>query len=110
MLDKIINTAVERMTREAEISTSLSQTAAIAIRILSDVPGMTQASSRDFASARPVFTLKDGTIVRTWKNPVGVDHIFLADAYGRMVFAGYVGWIDSEDLKEAIKRIKRELV
>jgi len=70
---------------------------------------MTQAASRDFMCSRPIFTLKDSTVIRTWKNPVGVDHLFLADREGRMIFAGFVGWIHSKDLEKAIVKIEREL-
>lgn len=106
---KAANNVAKLINNGTEVATSISQTAASAIRILSDVPGMNPADKRDFDSASPLFALKDGTIVRTWKNSVGVDHVFLADPKGRMVFAGYVGWIHSESLKEAIKRIENEL-
>ncbi|NER39853.1 MAG: GUN4 domain-containing protein [Oscillatoria sp. SIO1A7] len=103
---KLINNAAN----ETGIATTISPTAASAIQILSDVPGMTPADKRDFDSASPLFALKDGTIVRTWQNPVRVDHIFLADPKGRMVFGGYVLWQNSEGLKQAIKQIQQELV
>ncbi|HEY9666382.1 MAG TPA: hypothetical protein V6C91_06230, partial [Coleofasciculaceae cyanobacterium] len=51
-----------------------------AIAILESVPGMTRAHHRDFKSSNPIIRLRDGTAVRTWKNPVGVDHVFLADS------------------------------
>ncbi|NER40048.1 MAG: hypothetical protein F6J93_39990 [Oscillatoria sp. SIO1A7] len=107
---KIFDRIVERVTREAEVAIAISETATKAIEILSDVPGMKQAGSRDFACARPIFALNDGTVVRTWQNALKVEHIFLADAEGRMIFGGYVGWKHSEDLKGAIKQIKKELV
>ena len=77
------------------------------ITILNGVPGMTPAHHRDFKSSNPIMRLRDGTAVRTWKNPVGVDHVFLADQDDRMIYGGYVGWIHSEGLKEAIARIRR---
>ena len=78
------------------------------IAILESVPGMTIAHHRDFKSSNPIIRLSDGTSVRTWKNPLGVDHVFLADCNDKMVYGGYVGWIDSEGLNEAIARIRRD--
>jgi len=79
-----------------------------AIAILESVPGMTKAHHRDFKSSNPIIRLRDGTAVRTWKNPLGVDHVFLADCNERMVYGGYVGWVDSEGLNSAIARIRRD--
>ena len=62
----------------------------------------------DFKSANPIMRLRDGTAVRTWKNLAGVDHVFLADANDQMIYAGYVGWIHSQGLNEAITRIRRD--
>lgn len=78
------------------------------IAILQSVPGITPAHHRDFKSANPIMRLRDGTAVRTWKNPVGVDHVFLADGNDRMIYGGYVGWIHSEGLNAAIARIRRD--
>lgn len=79
-----------------------------AIHILHCVPGMTQAHDRDLKRANPIFNLKDGTVVKTWKNPVGVEHIYLADVHGHMIFGGFVGWIHSGGLHQAIEQIYRE--
>ncbi|MEW6498284.1 MAG: hypothetical protein AB1589_38160, partial [Cyanobacteriota bacterium] len=78
------------------------------IAMLENVPGMTKAHHRDFKSSNPIVRLRDGTAVRTWKNPLGVDHVFLADANNQIVYGGYVGWIHSERLNAAIARIKRD--
>lgn len=80
-----------------------------AIAILEAVPGITPAHHRDFKSSSPIMRLRDGTAVRTWKNPLGVDHVFLADRNDRMVYGGYVGWLHSAGLSEALDRIKRDL-
>jgi hypothetical protein len=79
-----------------------------AIAILETVPGITPAHHRDFKSSNPIIRLTDGATVRTWKNLLGVDHVFLADRNDRMVYGGYVGWIDSDRLNEAITRIRRD--
>jgi hypothetical protein len=79
-----------------------------AIAILENVPGMTKAHHRDFKSSNPIIRLRDGTAVRTWKNQLGVDHVFLADSNDTMVYAGYVGWIHSEGLNRAIAQIRKD--
>jgi hypothetical protein len=43
-----------------------------------------------------------------WKNPVGVNHIFIADTEGNMIFGGFVGWIHADGLNEAIATIRRK--
>ena len=77
--------------------------------ILDVVPGMTAASKRDFSKSLSIMTLKDGTIVKTYKNPVGVDHIFLADSEENIIYGGFVGWIHCKGLQNAIAKIRREL-
>jgi hypothetical protein len=52
--------------------------------------------------------LRDGTVVRTWKNQLGVDHVFLSDAFDKMIYGGFVGWIHSEGLNQALNRIRRD--
>ncbi len=91
---------------EAEIAYSISQTAQKVVEILVNTPGMTQAHSRDFKRATPLFTLQDKTIVKIFINPAQVKHIFLADTNGKMIFGGYVGWIHAKGLDEAIEKIK----
>lgn len=76
--------------RSSIISKSISKSV---IKILNGVPGMTIAHHRDFEKAIPIFTLNDGSVVKTYKNPVGVDHVFLANKQGKMIFGGFVGWI-----------------
>lgn len=49
--------------------------------------------------------LRDGTVVRTWKNPVGVEHIFLGDCNNKIIYGGFVGWIHSKDLQQALTHI-----
>jgi hypothetical protein len=69
---------------------------------------MTKAHHRDFKSSNPIIRLRDGTAVRVWKNQLGVDHVFLADSNDKMVYAGYVGWIHSEGLNQAIAQIRKD--
>lgn len=76
--------------------------------ILNSVSGVTQAHSRDFYRATPVFTLRDGSVLKTWKNSVGVEHVFIANGNGNILFGGFVGWIHSENLRQAIAKIREE--
>ncbi|BAY79799.1 hypothetical protein NIES25_62870 (plasmid) [Nostoc linckia NIES-25] len=76
--------------------------------ILENVPGMSRAHHRDFKSSNPIMKLRDGTVVRVWKNPVGVDHIFLGDGNGNMIYGGFVGWIHTESLNQALTLIRRD--
>jgi hypothetical protein len=69
---------------------------------------MTQAHKRDFNSAAPKFKLSDGSVVKIWKNPVGVDHVFIADKKGNMIYGGFVGWIHSDGFHQAISKIQKE--
>ncbi len=78
------------------------------IAILNSVPGITPAHHRDFKHSNPIIRLRDGTSVRTWKNPLGVDHVFLADRDDKMIYGGFVGWTDSEGLNQALNRIRRD--
>ena len=66
------------------------------------VPGITDASQRDFAQSKPVFSFAEGTSIRSWKNPVGVDHVFIANPYGKCEYAAFVGWVHSSALEQAI--------
>ncbi|MDZ7994087.1 MAG: hypothetical protein RM022_026965 [Nostoc sp. EfeVER01] len=100
---------LEEWNTEAEIASSISQIAQKAVEILVNVPGMTQAHSRDFRRATPIFTLKDGTVIKIFINPANVKHIFLADSNNKMLFGGYVGWIDTKGLNQAIEKIKHSL-
>lgn len=87
----------------------LSDISRSAIAILEAVEGMTLAHHRDFKNAQPVARLRDGTTIRTWKNAVGVDHVFLADYNDRLIYGGFVGWVHAAGLDQAITQIKREL-
>ena len=66
------------------------------------VPGITDASERDFSSAKTVFSFSDGTSIRTWINLVGVKHIFVADKHGKCEYAAFVGWIHATGLQRSI--------
>ena len=93
---------------EAPVANNISDFMAEVVEILNNVPGMTPAHSRDFYRATPLFTLQDGSVLKTYKNPAGVDHVFIADNDEKMIFGGFVGWIHSRGLMKAICDIKKE--
>lgn len=79
----------------------------VTISQLRSVPGMTDAHPKDFERSQPIATLKDGTIVRTWENLLGVKHIFLENDRGKCEFGGYVGWVHRDGLDRAIDAVIR---
>ena len=91
------------------IDVDLSEISRRAIAILDAVEGITLAHHRDFKNAQPVARLRDRTTLRTWKNAVGVDHVFLEDYNDRLIYGGFVGWVHAAGLDQAITQIKQEL-
>ena len=78
------------------------------IEILDKVPGITSCRASLVKKSRPKFTLKNGAVIRTWTNRmVGGDHVFLVDSDGTMIYGGFV-WRYDKELKQAIKKIRKE--
>ena len=73
---------------------------------LQGVPGMTDAHERDFARSQIWAELPHRLTLRTWANPFGVHHVFLADPEGRCRFAGFVGWIHTAGLYKTLRLIQ----
>ena len=69
---------------------------------------MTDAHLRGFDKAETFLTLKDGVSIRVWRNPLGIDHVFVASPHGRCLYCGYVGWIHTEDLWKALHQLQAE--
>ena len=72
------------------------------------VPGITDANASDFVHAKTVFSFSEGVSLRIWKNPVGVQHIFIANQYGKCEYAAFVGWIHTDGLKQAIDSVAKK--
>ncbi len=104
-----IHDSVENWNNPASVSNDISKLSEQVVEFLNRVSGMTQAHSRDFKRATPIFTLQDGSVVKAWKNPAGVDHVFIANKKGEMVFGGFFGWIHAEGLDQALKQIRAKL-
>jgi hypothetical protein len=66
------------------------------------VTGITDANTIDFWHAKVIFTFADGTDLRTWRNLLGVKHIFIANAYDKCEYGGFVGWVHTGELNSAI--------
>ena len=98
---------VQELSGKPPVADDISDANTQVVEKLSNTPGMTQYRGQHFTRATPKFKLKDGTIIKTYKNSARVDHVFLADNTGRMLFAGYVGWVHSENLEATIAEIKR---
>ncbi|CAN1209256.1 hypothetical protein TUMEXPCC7403_03470 [Tumidithrix helvetica PCC 7403] len=103
-----IHDSVNEWNRPTQSANKISSVAEPVVDVLNQVPGMTQAHSRDFKRATPRFTLRDGSVLKMFKNPVGVNHVFIADTEGNMVFGGFVGWIHTDSLNQAIEKIRRD--
>jgi pimeloyl-ACP methyl ester carboxylesterase len=78
------------------------------IRRLHRVPGMTDGHRRDFDRAQVIMFLQNGGTVRTWINFLGIYHVFVASPQGQCLYAGFVGWLHSEELQQALKEIRQE--
>ncbi|WP_254567115.1 hypothetical protein [Oscillatoria sp. HE19RPO] len=94
--------------QQANFATSIGPVTQEAIALLEQVKGINYASDSDLKNSRPIFVLRDGTVVRIWKNWLGIDHIFLADTQGNIIYGGFVNWVDSDSLNEAIARIRTD--
>ncbi|MEL6136766.1 MAG: alpha/beta hydrolase [Cyanobacteria bacterium J06628_6] len=77
----------------------------VVIAQLQSVPGMTDAHERDFAKSHLWARLPNSLSLRTWVNPFGVHHVFLADRDNRCRFAGFVGWIHTAGLYQTLQAI-----
>jgi hypothetical protein len=108
-VDKVVALSKD-FTGKPEVATDISELNTQVVEKLLNTPGMIQSRGTKFKKATPNFKLKDGTILRTYRNSVGVEYVFLADSSGRMIFGGYVGWIHSQNLKVTVAEIKRNFV
>lgn len=77
------------------------------IEHFNNVPGITPADEGDYSSSTIIYQFSDGMTLRTWKNLVGVDHVFIGDKNAQCVYSGFVGWIHSAALERAIEAAKK---
>lgn len=72
------------------------------------IPGMTDAHQRDFHRAKIYLTFDNGLTIGIWKNPLQVEHIFVANREEQCLYGGFVGWIHSRDLHQVLEEIKSD--
>ena len=77
------------------------------IRHLQSVSGMTDSHWRDFERSKVLISLDDGITIRSWKNPLGIHHVFVADQDDNCLYAGYVGLIHASGLRKALNKLEQ---
>lgn len=79
------------------------------ITLLYEVPGMTNDELRLYAEKASVYVIfRDGSgTLRRFVNFLNINHVYCFDSEGICKFAGYVGWIHSEGLKDELRLIKK---
>lgn len=80
----------------------------ILIERLQLVSGITDIHHRDFTKAQVCFTLENGISICTWKNLLGIDHVFVNSPEGKCLYSGFVGWLHSEHLQQTLQQIERD--
>jgi pimeloyl-ACP methyl ester carboxylesterase len=80
------------------------------VQRLRNVPGMTDTDYRDFRRSRIVVRFPGDLTLHTWKNPLGINHVYLAQqqrnqSQFQCLYAGYVGLLHTNDLRRAIQEI-----
>jgi hypothetical protein len=73
---------------------------------LHSIPGMTDAHQRDFERSQPYILFQNGITIRTWSNPLRVDHVFVASSDRSCLYAGFVGWLHRQELRQALQKIE----
>lgn len=76
------------------------------IRQLQSIPGITDAHYRGFKKSELWALLPNGLSLRTWRSPLKIHHVFLANYMGDCLFAGFVGWPHTQDLYDALCEIR----
>ncbi|MCC0177961.1 alpha/beta hydrolase [Waterburya agarophytonicola K14] len=72
------------------------------IQRLRRLPGMTDTDYRNFKRSQIVASLADGATIHTWKNYLGVNHVYVGKPQQQCIYAGYVGLIHAAGLEKAI--------
>ena len=103
-----IHYSVDEWNTPAPVANGISSLAEEVVDALSQVDGMTQAHSRNFKRATPRFTLRDGSVLKIWQSPLSVNYVFIADCDSNMVFGGFVGWVHTDGLNDAVAAIKQK--
>lgn len=76
------------------------------IRELQAIPGMTDARYQGFSESEIWAIMPHKLVLRTWRNRLGIHHVFLANYAGDCLFAGFVGWPHTQDLYNALHHLR----
>ncbi len=79
------------------------------IQQLRAIPGMTDGHPRGIKQSRVLVQFPNGSSLRTWRNPAGINHVFLESATGQCLYAGFVGWPHTEDLRRGLETLCQTL-
>lgn len=90
------------------IQPTVADFASVLIQRLRSLPGMTDGHWRNFSSSKKYVTLENGLTIRTWKNPLQIEHVFVANREGLCLYSGFVGWLHIAQLRDNLEGIKRE--
>ncbi|MGL5832625.1 MAG: lipase/acyltransferase domain-containing protein [Waterburya sp.] len=80
------------------------------IQRLRQVPAMTDTNYRDFRRSRIVARFPENLTLHTWKNPLGINHVYLGQQQqnqSQCLYAGYVGLLHTQNLRRVIKEINQ---
>ncbi|AFY68576.1 hypothetical protein Pse7367_0260 [Thalassoporum mexicanum PCC 7367] len=80
----------------------------VLITSLRAMPGITNAHPRDFKRAKLFASLRGNYQIKVWRNPVGVDHVFLADPKNQLLYAGFVGWRDRQAFYHTLDQLAQK--
>lgn len=80
----------------------------VLIERLQLIPGMTDGHSRDFEKAKAYLNFERGISIKLWKNPLNILHVYVASEQPVCLYAGFVGWIHSEGLYQALEAIHQD--
>ncbi len=75
------------------------------IERLQAIPGMTDSNYYYFARSKLTIQVAENLTIRTWKNPLGVNYVFVAEG-GKCLYAGYVGILHAAGLHKALAEFK----
>ncbi|MFK8182478.1 MAG: alpha/beta fold hydrolase [Phormidesmis sp.] len=76
------------------------------IRELQSIPGMTDARYSGFSESQVWALMPDNLVLRTWRNRLGIHHVFLSNYAGDCLFAGFVGWPHTQDLYNTLHQLR----
>ncbi|MGK7939403.1 MAG: lysophospholipase [Crocosphaera sp.] len=72
------------------------------------IPGMTDGHPREFEKAKSYLNFERGISIKLWKNPLNILHVYIANDQQECLYAGFVGWVHSEGLYQALEAIHQD--